>query len=248
MQNHLFGLLACLALVGHGALAQAAQPRSSLAGQVIVVDAGHGGLDNGARVPGLDEKDLVLSISREIAHMLRQAGAKVVESRQADDNLIPRGAKERNFQRKNLEARVELATRSDAGIFLSIHANKYADPSVHGAQVFIGEEPDPERQLLGSCLHAEMSTLSGSRRQLDMISDLYLMRHLKIPAALIEVGFISNTAERSRLMQPAYQHAIAQAVTRGVMCFVRGRSALQLSTHSSRPNPAQAPGATASLA
>ncbi len=229
-------MLACLAVLGNGSLAQAARPKADLHGQVIVVDAGHGGRDNGASAAGLDEKDLVLDISRETAAALRKAGANVLESRQADHNLVPRGQKPDNLQRQNLAARVELATRHDAGIFLSIHANKYSDASVHGAQVFIGENPDAERQLLGSCLHAEMTALSGSRRQLDMTRDLYLMRHLKIPAALIEVGFISNPAERSRLLQPDYQRQIAQAITRGVTCFVRGSSALKLPPHAAQPN------------
>jgi N-acetylmuramoyl-L-alanine amidase len=233
-------MLTCLTLVVGGGPVQAARHKGPLQGQVIVVDAGHGGRDNGASAAGLDEKDLVLRISRETAAALRSAGARVVESRQADDNLVPRGVKTCNLQRKNLEARVELATRHDAGIFLSIHANKYGDPSVHGAQVFIGENPDAERQLLGSCLYSEMSALSGSRRQLDMTRDLYLMRHLKIPAALIEVGFISNPAERARMLQPGYQKQIADAITRGVTCFVRGRSALKLapSPHAAQAQPA----------
>ena len=209
-----------------------------LQGQVIVVDAGHGGRDFGAQVQGLDEKDLVLDVSRATARALRGKGAKVIESRQTDSNLVPRMPKPTNLQRRNLEARVELASRHDAGIFLSIHANKYQDPSIRGAQVFIGEHPDAERQLLGTCLQAELATLSGSRRQLDMLRDLYLMRNLKIPAALIEVGFMSNPSERSRMQDPEYQRQIAQAITRGVMCFVRGRSALNLPPRAPQPSPA----------
>jgi len=235
MRTTSLSLLTLLAILGCGSTAFAARPRPELQGQVIVVDAGHGGLDNGAHVQGLDEKDLVLDISRATARALRDKGARVIESRQADDNLVPRLPKSGNLQRKNLEARVELASRHDAGIFLSIHANKYSDPSVHGAQVFVGEHPDAERQLLGTCLNTELAALSGSRRQLDMLRDLYLMRHLKIPAALIEVGFLSNPSERSRMLDPGYQQQIAQAITRGVICFVRGRPALDRSPHAAPP-------------
>ena len=231
MRQHLLGCVTFLTILGMVPTTLAAPARSDLRGQVVIVDAGHGGRDFGARVTGIDEKDLVLSISRKTAAALRGAGAKVVETRRSDSNLISRRPEPSNLQRMNLQARVDLAARNEADIFLSIHANKYSDSSVHGAQIFIGEKPDAERQLLGTCLQAEMSALSGGRRQLDMLSDLYLMRHLTIPAALIEVGFMSNAAERSRMLDPRYQDQVAHAVKRGVMCFVRGRSALNLPPH-----------------
>jgi len=240
MRQLLCGLLTLTWAIGAAPAARSAHPRPDLFQQVIVVDAGHGGRDYGAQVTGLDEKDLVLSISRQTARALRNAGACVVETRSADTNLVHPGPKPCNLQRKNLEARVTLAERSDAGIFLSIHANKFSDPSAHGAQVFVGENPDAERQLLGTCLHSELTTLSGSRRELNTTRDLYLMRNLKIPAALIEVGFISNPAERARMLQPRYQRELAQGITRGVVCFVRGRSALRLRRSATLP-PAHVP-------
>lgn len=227
-------LLAVLALTSGTAPPPTPRARADLRGHVIVVDAGHGGRDNGAQVPGLDEKDLDLAISRKTAQALRQAGAKVVETRTRDANLIPRQPQPTNLQRLNLQARVDLAVQHDAGIFLSIHANKFSDGSAHGAQIFVGEKPNAERQLLGSCLHAELTSLSGSRRQLDMTTDLYLMRNLKIPAALIEVGFMSNPKDRKNMLDPAYQREVAQAITRGVTCFVRGRSALRLHHHTAQ--------------
>ena len=242
MRQYLLGIVTFLTILGMVPTTLAARARPELQGQVVIVDAGHGGRDFGARVTGVDEKDLVLSISRKTAAALRGAGAKVVETRRSDSNLISHRPEPSNLQRMNLQARVDLATRNEADIFLSIHANKYSDSSVHGAQIFIGENPDAERLLLGTCLQAEMSAVTGGRRQLDMLRDLYLMRHLTIPAALIEVGFLSNPAERNRMLDSAYQDHVAQAITRGVMCFVRGRSALNLPPHQA-PGPIALPDA-----
>lgn len=224
-------LVSVLALASAGLPLAAAGAGPGLRGQVIVVDAGHGGNDNGALVAGLDEKVIDLAISRKTARALRQAGSKVIETRTTDANLIPQQSKPTNLQRLTLQARVDLAVQHGAGIFLSIHANKFSDASAHGAQIFIGEKPDAERRLLGTCLHAEFTSLSGSKRQLDMETDLYLMRNLRIPAALIEVGFMSNPNDRNKMLNPTYQRDIAQAITRGVACFVRGRPALQIHHH-----------------
>ena len=217
-------LAACIAFASAGTVSAAKQAGLPLRGQVVLVDAGHGGRDAGGQVPGLDEKDLVHAIARRTAASLRRAGARVVESRTSDANLVARKPKPGNLQRMNLQARVELAERSRANVFLSIHANKYSDPTARGAQVFLGEQPDPVRQLLGACLQSEIAPVAESRRSLDMTRDLYLMRHLKIPAALIEVGFMTNPAERQQLVDSAYQERLAEAITRGVACFVSGQA------------------------
>ena len=188
---------------------------------VIVVDPGHGGRDFGAQVNGLNEKDLNLAVSRTLAKCLKSAGAQVLMTRSGDANLLS-DREHGNLQRKNLEARVQLADRVHADLLLSIHVNRYSDSAAHGGQVFIGENPSPERQRLGACLQSELGPATDSRRQVDQERPLYLMRHLKIPAALIEVGFMSNRHEAQLLLQDSYRTRVARAITRGVICYYRG--------------------------
>jgi N-acetylmuramoyl-L-alanine amidase len=203
-------------------LMAAPQPsRGPLAGRVIVVDPGHGGMDSGARAGTLYESDVVLAISKDIAAALRAQGANVVLSRTSKENL-----KEKsdigNLQRTNLAARVALAERVKADLFLSIHANRYPSyPSAHGAQVFLGETPSPEQQRLAENLMAELGPLTDSQRMIDGKRPLYLMRHLKVTAALIEVGFLSNPREVSLMTQPEYQRKLGEAVARGVVSYYR---------------------------
>ncbi len=200
----------------------APQPsKGPLAGRVIVVDPGHGGKDSGARAGTLYESDVVLAIGKQAAAALRAQGAKVVLSRTSAANL-ERTANGGNLQRMNLAARVALAERVKADLFLSIHANKYSNyPSAHGAQVFLGETPTPEQQRLAESLMAELGPLTDSTRMIDGRRPLYLMRHLKVTAALIEVGFLSNPRELALMTQPEYQRKLGDAVARAVVSYYK---------------------------
>lgn len=193
--------------------------KEPLRGHIIVVDPGHGGRDSGARAGDLYESDVVLAISKEVAAVLRQEGAKVVMTRADERNLIGT-AHGGNLQRLNLAARVEVAAESKADLFLSLHANKYVGyPAAHGAQVFLGETPTAEQKKLAVCLMNELGPLTDSKRPIDDRRPLYLMRHLKTPAALLELGFLSNPRETGLMTQPAYQRQLAAAIAKGVDCY-----------------------------
>jgi len=109
------------------ALADGEQARE-LAGQgrfdTVVIDAGHGGEDEGARgVSGLLEKDLVLEVSRALAAQLRKAGLRVVMTRERDV-FVP------------LEQRTNLANDARADLFVSVHANAARDGGARGSETY----------------------------------------------------------------------------------------------------------------
>ncbi|WP_285716051.1 N-acetylmuramoyl-L-alanine amidase [Pelosinus sp. IPA-1] len=97
-----------------------------LSGKVIVVDAGHGGIDPGANRPGVLEKDINLSIALALKDVLNQNGAKVALSRQTDVELSPEcdNEKVRGRYHRDLAARVEMAEESDADLFMKTFTNK----------------------------------------------------------------------------------------------------------------------------
>ncbi len=111
---------AALLLAGWGGVAQAAPERFD----TVVVDAGHGGHDHGARGPGgLLEKELVLELSLKLAKKLREQGLAVVLTRD-DDTYIP------------LEQRTSIANDARADLFLSIHANASRSTGVNGIETY----------------------------------------------------------------------------------------------------------------
>ena len=196
------------------ALMLAPENGNSFAGRTIVIDPGHGGRDSGAISKGRHEAAVVLSLSRTIARDIRSEGAKVVLTRMTNHQGLG------DPGRSSLAARVDLARKSGADVFLSIHANMYPpDPGVHGAQVFIGVSPDANRVALGSCLQKKLDQVTTTHRPLDQTQSLYLMEHLKLPAALIEVGFLSNPHEARLLLNRAYQERLAAAITKGLQCY-----------------------------
>lgn len=234
-----------IAALATGAMLMAAPaPRTPpLTGKVIVVDPGHGGRDSGARAGMLFESDIVLGIGKEVAQALRARGAKVLLTRTTERNLLDK-SRGGNLQRENLEARVTLAEHAKADLFLSLHANKYpSTPSAHGAQVFLGENPSPERMRLGEHLMAQLGPLTDSKRIIDGKLPLYLMRHLTMTAVLIEFGFLSNPKETDLLVQTDYQRKLGEAVARGVVAFYASTPA-QPDVRSHKPHPTQRATAT----
>jgi len=92
--------------------------------RTVVVDAGHGGEDDGAAgVSGVLEKDVVLPFAKATARALREAGFTVIETRTDDSTLT-------------LDRRTELANASGAGVFVSIHANSAPSKSAQGVEIY----------------------------------------------------------------------------------------------------------------
>jgi N-acetylmuramoyl-L-alanine amidase len=106
------------------ALGSAAGASASDRFDTVVIDAGHGGEDSGARgVGGAVEKDLVLQVARSLAERLRARGLRVVLTRE-DDVFVP------------LERRTAIANDARGDLFLSIHANAAHDAEVGGSETY----------------------------------------------------------------------------------------------------------------
>ena len=189
---------------------------SKLSGKIIVVDAGHGGIDPGANRPGILEKDINLAIALQLKNILNEYGAKVVLSRQADIELSAEcdNEKVRGRYRRDLTARVEMAEESDADLFISLHANAVSNTKRQGAEVFYYAKSETSK-VLSTSIQAELAKVTKATPTPNT-ADYFVLRRNKIPAALIEVGYITNTEERSLLQSPEHQRKLAEAIARGI--------------------------------
>ena len=187
-----------------------------LTGKVIVVDAGHGGIDPGANRPGVLEKDINLAIALELKNILNQDGAKVVLSREADVDLSGEcdNEKVKGRYHRDLAARVEMVEESDADLFISIHANAVANAKRHGAEVFYYAKSDDGKTLANS-IQVELCKVTQTAHTAST-ADYFVLRRNKIPAALIEVGYITNRKERTALQSPEYQKKLAESIAAGI--------------------------------
>ena len=190
-------------------------------GKVIVVDAGHGGIDPGANRPGVLEKDINLEIVLVLKDMLNQNGAKVVLSRQTDVELSPEcdNEKVKGRYHRDLAARVEMVEESDADLFISIHANAAPKAQRRGTEVFYSAKSETSKSLANS-IQTELCKVTQTSRTAK-VADYFVLRRNKIPAVLVEVGYITNMEERLLLQSPEYQRKIAEAIAKGIYQFLQ---------------------------
>ncbi len=185
-----------------------------IAGKIIVIDAGHGGRASGCTYGGLMEKSLTLAIAKYAAAELASVGATVLMTRKDDSN-------------PSLTERPELANRNRADLFVSIHINSPggggSNPS--GTEIYY-HKSNALSKLLGECIMAQMQT-NAKLPNLGVKSDrvlyqsgLAVLRYSKVPAVLVEVGFITNARDRAKMTSASFQQAAARSIAEGIRRYL----------------------------
>ncbi len=178
-----------------------------LVGKLIVVDAGHGGLDPGTLSGEILEKDLNLDIALLLELELSKMGASVILTRDGDYDLSSPNTTLR--KRSDFDNRILLINESSADLYLSIHMNFLNDSSYSGPQVFY----DSDNLGLADVIQNTLNNELGSSRSVKSIPDsTYMYKQLNIPGVLIECGFLSNANERYKLTTEDYQKKIAELI------------------------------------
>ena len=194
-----------------------------LSGLTILVDAGHGGYDGGAkcRDSGIWEKEINLAVAKRLEDALTRQGARVVMTRTTDTDLCsePRPAN-LTKKRQDMQARIAMARENHVDMVLSIHMNEYRVRSESGPQVFYREGCDAGR-LLAGCVQAAMIARLQPRKQRAAMAGDYFILQLEVPSVLVECGFVSNGEEEQKLLNGDYQKQIAHAIATGVIEYLQ---------------------------
>jgi N-acetylmuramoyl-L-alanine amidase len=171
----------------------------------VVLDAGHGGYDQGAFSILGNEKDYALDVVERARDLLTKAGFNVRLTRSADVFV-------------RLEDRAAFTNRQSNAIFVSVHFNAGAREDF---QPCIGNLRDPENIALATAMHAALITkLRVSDRGIKR-ARFIVLRDCNIPAVLIEGGFLTNAQDRVRIATPIYRQMLAQAILQGVLSYNR---------------------------
>ncbi len=190
---------------------------------VIVLDAGHGGLDSGAvGKSGLLEKDVNLSIVKHLQQMLELSGFEVVTTRDEDISIYDAGVEGiRNQKLSDMDNRLEIIQSYPDSIFLCIHQNNYTDPRYFGGQMFYNNN-NPNNRTLAQIMQNRFAALQeGNDREIKLSGDeLYLLRFNKNPSLMIECGFLSNPEEEARLATTEYQQQVAFTIYCGILEYI----------------------------
>lgn len=194
-----------------------------LAGIKIVLDAGHGGEDGGASRGEAIEKDLTLAITNRVARQLRRQGAEVVLTRSTAGDALSEHAPDEQFatlrerKKQDLLLRQSIVANAEPHIFVSIHANAIPNAKWRGAQVFYHPQGQVEGEYLAKAVQQALREgLGNTEREALKIKQVYLLKTSKVPAILVETGFISNDEERALLLMTKYQEKIAVSIARGI--------------------------------
>jgi len=177
----------------------------------VVLDAGHGGFDGGAKgARGTIEKDLNLAITLKIRDKLAADGVNVGLTRDSDIALG-------DTKRKDMYWRRDFTIASKPKIFVSIHQNTYTDSKYRGAQVFFSKN-NPESEVMATQVQNALKEVNSENTRVATKADnsVFLMKSLDMPAILVECGFISNSDEEWLLTQGDYQEKLAEAIKEGI--------------------------------
>ena len=183
--------------------------------RVIVIDAGHGGIDGGASgADGTLEKELNLAVSKKLAALFRIAGYTVIETRTEDVSLADADAKKGHVKQSDLTNRLKISNEYRDSLLISIHMNSYKGVPCRGLQVWYSENNESSRVFAKSVQDGVKALLQeeNNRKVKAATSSIYLLRQAQNPAILIECGFISNPEECEQLTNEDYQRALAFAI------------------------------------
>ncbi len=184
--------------------------RNTSGRRVVVIDPGHGGPDPGAiGIGGIREKDLVLDMSLEVARVLQQQGVIVRLTRPDDRDL-------------DLAPRVAIAERTNADVFVSIHANavSLARPDINGVETFAAPGRPRSRQLATLIQNSILARFNMVDRGVK-IARFYVIRNTSMPSALVETGFVTGANDARNLASPAWRREMAQAIARGILQYLQ---------------------------
>jgi N-acetylmuramoyl-L-alanine amidase len=219
---------------------------------IVVIDAGHGGRDPGARsVSGeIVEKDLTLALARELRDNLVKRGRVRVAMTRGEDRYL------------TLDERASVARRLNAGMFVSLHMDSAPNPLARGATVYSLSDiaSDAEAARFAAAENRGVSTAAGTgsvqailsdlamRAQMSASADLaarlvrksagrfelrpqphrfasfHVLRRAATPAVLFEAGYVSNTDDEALLRSPEHRSAIALALAQAIEADIAARS------------------------
>ena len=182
-------------------------------GQTIVIDPGHGtlnqwGFDPGAiGRTGLTEREVVLSISLQLGNILLNEGYSVIYTNEINTGLA-------------LDERSLVGSISGAELLVSVHANAHTNRSVAGTMTFYHA---PSSRVLAGFLQTELVNRLQRENKGVRQANFLVLRSCPIPAALVEVAFISNPEEERLLADPAFQRKAAEAIALGIKRYLAAR-------------------------
>ena len=190
----------------------------------VVVDAGHGGKDNGAvRRYGGTEKTATLDVATRLARKLRESQFKTVMTR-SGDVFVP------------LDKRAAISNRQKNAIFVSVHFNDSGRRGIRGFETYYHS---PVARTLAYRIQQQLLTLPGASNRGVKTANFQVLRKAEYPAVLVECGFLSNRKEGAAARSAGRRDALADKIAEAIVDQRYGKG-----TYHSPPSTTDAPATT----
>jgi N-acetylmuramoyl-L-alanine amidase len=173
----------------------------------VVIDAGHGGSDYGAIKAGINEKDINLDIAKRVQAILMSKKVVVYMERDKDETV-------------SLKDRVQFCEEKSPIVFVSIHVNSSVKPEIFGIETHYYHQ---ESLGLAQTVHEKLISHVPSKDRGLFKSKFYVINHTKVPAILVEIGFLSNDTERAQLVSEYRKQQTAEAIAEGILKYLDKR-------------------------
>ncbi len=191
---------------------------------IIVLDAGHGGIDGGcSSVNGVPEKGINLNILLCLRDMLEIEGYQVEVTRDTDVSIHDEGIEGiANQKSSDMDNRLALFNQYENAICISIHQNQYTDSAYSGAQMFYSDNVSGSSTLAQIMQEAFVTQLQPENtREVKLCGkELYLCYFSENPTVMVECGFLSNPEEAALLETEAYQRKVAFTIFSGLNTYM----------------------------
>jgi N-acetylmuramoyl-L-alanine amidase len=180
----------------------AAQVRAENSFSTVVIDPGHGGFDQGG-IPGqkVPEKMVALDTALRLQKLLERAGLRTVMTRSADV-FVP------------LSVRSAIANAQSDAIFVSVHYNASPRSSAQGIETY---SENNRGAVLAARIQRQLITRVSTENRGIRSAEYYVLRKCRLPAVLVECGFLTNPVEAQLALTPAYREEVAEQIAAGII-------------------------------
>lgn len=170
----------------------------------VCIDPGHGGKDPGAVNDSKHEAVAALAIAKKVGTLLKKKGHTIKYTRSSDKFV-------------ELADRCKISNAFDADVFVSIHLNASTNNEAEGIETWRYKNVSDKTKRLADNVQTQLIAMTGARnRGVKTSESLYVLKHTKASAVLIECGFISNNSEAKSLFCEKCQNRIANGIVAGI--------------------------------
>jgi N-acetylmuramoyl-L-alanine amidase len=179
---------------------------------LIVLDAGHGGTDEGAKINAFMEKKISLQTALLTKKHLEELGYRVLMTR-SRDVFLP------------LQRRVSIANKTKGSLFVSLHFNSSPSPDAQGIEIFYFDSKEMWRtrasKRLANCILYRLIDQTEAISRGIKQGNFHVIRETDMPAVLVEGGFITNKEERGKLRDKEYLDRLAVGIAQGIDKYMK---------------------------